>query len=287
MFNALLRRTPLTLGDKILIGNVLLTSALLASIITYMLSAYLSTYRDEITLRSQTLIDVSAASISEALISYDLATLDAFASTLLAADDVLFVRILDSTNDVLVSIDKNNLLQEKKFLDHNHLETHNDGVFDVQKNISIDNQVYGRLELGIDTRHITEKSQSLIYKTLISGIIGILIISLIARWYIRIFSRRLNLLLDLLHGLVQDKANFKTSLDVDGEDEVAQIAMMFDMFIYKLKHMVDEIIFMAEGLSNSSIRAQDITANTSSSIEQQVNAIASFTQSIDQLANTI
>ena len=277
---------PLTLGDKILIGNVLLMSGLLILLIGYMINSYLSTYRNEITLRSHTLVNVSAAAISEALISYDLATLESFAKTLLNSDDILFVRILDSSNDILVSMEDGNTLQQTYVADNNQLGTHNGGIFDISKTIVTGNISHGILEIGIDVSNITYKTQSLIYKMLFAGLLGILLIAFITRWYIGFYSSRLKLLQNVLLDLVQGKIDFKAQLNIEGEDEVAQIAMIFDLFLSKLKHMVDEILYVAEGLSSCSIKAQDITASTSVAVEQQVGTIATFTQSIDQLANT-
>lgn len=278
--------TPLSLGGKILIGNITMMGLVLVLLLGYMLIAYLDAHRQQMMERSQTLVLVSTAAISASVIQHDLLVMEAFASILLESDDILFVRILDAQGEILVSEDKNDLLKQAFVSDDNSVGTHNDGVFDVGSDIIVGDELYGRLEIGIDARELLEEAFILVYEMIIGGLIGIVLISLLNRWYLNHLMQQLISLKDTLFGLVQGKGDFNVSLPVEGADEVSQVALYFNQFVKKLHDMVVQILYVSQGLSDSSIKAQEITTSTSTAITDQAYAIAGFTQNIDQLAKT-
>ncbi len=76
------------------------------------------------------------------------------------------------------------------------------------------------------------------------------------------------------------------SLPEDGRDETAQIARAFNRFTHKLDSTVQQILMVATNLSQSSMHAQGITQATSSSIEEQVDAITQLNGAIGQMADS-
>jgi len=286
VFSMISDRKPLSLSGKIIVANTVLMSVLLVVLMSYVLLSQIVSYREEVTKHSNTLVTVSTATITKALINKDLATLDVFANTLLLGNDVLFVRILDKAGIPLVSQDKNSLLQQPFQLDDNSLGTHNGGVLDVSSEVFANGISYGRLEIGIDAGEILENIQSLMIELMVGGFLGILLIGLLTRWFLHHFTRRLNSLRDALYGLVQGDVDFNVAMPVEGEDETAQIAIFFNLFVNKLKDMVDQILYVAEGLSSSSLKAQHVTISTSEAVEQQAQSISGLAQSIDQLADS-
>ncbi len=280
------KKSFLSLGGKILIGNIVLMCVVLVLLLGYMLMAYLDAHHKEMKERSQTLVLVSAAAISSSIIKREIVILDAFASILLEGKDILFVRILDEKGDVLVSQDKNNLLQQPFLSDENSIGTHNDGVFDVNSDIIVGDESYGRLELGIDAGSLEKEAYILVYEMIMGGLLGIMLIAILNRWYLNHQMKQLISLKDTMHGLVQGEVDFNVVLPAEGKDEVSQVAQSFNQFVKKLKDMVEQILSVSQGLSSSSIRAQKITETTSSSVESQASAIAGFTQNIEQLAKT-
>ena len=286
VFDKLRRRKSLSMIGKIVIANTLLMSLLLILLISYVLVTYLDTHRKDIIERSNTLVRVSTAAISDAVISDDLATLESFAASLMQNPDILSVDISDAKGESLIIQDKDNLRSQPFHLDGNALGTHNGGVLDVSADIEIDDHAYGRLVLGINARGILAHAQELVYKLVISALLGVLLIAIFTLWYLHYFSRRLHALRDALYGLVQGDVDFNVEMPVEGEDDIAAVAIFFNLFIGKLRDMVDQILYVAEGLSSSSLKAQEITATTSESVEQQAISISGFAQTIDQLANS-
>jgi len=279
-------KKPLSLGAKILVGNIVMMCVVLVLLLGYMLVAYLDAHRKEMAEHSQTLVLVSAAAISGAVINQDRMILEAFASIMLENKDILFVRILDAQGETLVTQDKKGLLQQVFVEDGNSVGTHNGGVYDVGSDIIVGDELFGRLEFGVDATELLDEAVILVYEMIIGGFLGILLISILNRWYLNHLMRQLVSLKDALFGLVQGDVDFNVSLPVEGKDEVSLVALYFNQFVGKLKAMVVQILHVSQGLSDSSVKAQEITASTSTAIAGQAQAIAGFTQNIDQLANT-
>jgi len=286
MFDLLRRRAPLSLGTKVVIGNVLLMSTLLTALLGYMLVSNLLMHRAELEERSRALAEVSAMAIAQALIRNDIASLKAFAVIMLTNEDILTVRILNPAGEVLVADGVDDLLSQPYRPDGNLFSTHNDGVLDAASDVIIGDENHGRLEIGIDAGEILEETHDQLVELVVGGLAGVLLIGLFSRWFLHAFTRRLNALKDALSGLVQEDVSFNVNVPVQGEDEVAQIAMFFNLFVGKLRDMVDQVLHVAEGLSISSLKAQQVTASTGTAVEEQAHSIAGFAQTIDQLAAT-
>ena len=266
------KRKPLSLAGRIVLANVLMIGLLLLAMIGYVMSAFLDKPEEEIREHTENLVNVSAAAITDAVISQDLAALENFATTIISGHDVAYVHIRDGENRTLVS------------RSNEAVET--EDILPVHADIVIDGVPHGSLEVGFEAGEILAARQEVSRNMMLAGLIGVLLIGVLTYILLRFISRRLNNLRDALGGLVQGDVDFNVSLPVQGEDEVAQIAMFFNLFVSKLKEMVEQILFVAEGLSTSSLRAQEITASTSAAIETQAQAIGQFARDIDHLAES-
>ncbi len=286
ILSRLRNRDPLSIGGRVVAVNTLLMSFMLLALIGYVRASYLDNHRKELIERSDTLVRVSAAAIAESMINRNMAALEAFSTTLMSDHDILFVHIVDNRDVVLISKDRNGVLQQLFLPDDNLLGTHNNGVFDASADIRVDDTVYGRLRLGVDAGEIVTDAEGLFHKLIVGGLLGILLIGLLTRWFMQYFIRRLNRLRDALFGLAQGDVDLNVNLPDEGGDEAAQITTSFNLFVGKLREMVNEVLHVAESLSHSSRRAQETTASTSESVGQQANAISGFAQMIDQLANS-
>ena len=76
------------------------------------------------------------------------------------------------------------------------------------------------------------------------------------------------------------------NLPEEGRNETAQIGRAFNRFTAKLDQTVQQVLMVATNLSQSSLRAQQITQATSSSIEEQVEAITQLSETIGLMAES-
>ena len=268
-------RPPMSLGGKIVVANTLMIALLLGGLLGFVMHAYHEEPQEEFHELTENLVAVSAAAVTDHVVGQDLASLENFAATIVRGHDIVHVRITDQDGNLLV--DKS--AEEEQTLPP-------EDILEQTEDIVVGDAVYGRLAIRFNAGEIHEAAVSLAWQLVITGIVGVALIALVTYVLLHFFARQLYNLRDALADLVQHKADFNVNLPVEGEDEVAQIAMFFNLFIGRLKEMVDQILYVAEGLSASSIKAQEITTNTSNAVETQAQAITDFAQNIEQLAES-
>ncbi|VAW92887.1 Methyl-accepting chemotaxis protein [hydrothermal vent metagenome] len=116
----------------------------------------------------------------------------------------------------------------------------------------------------------------------------ILIITLVSMTLLmaRSISRSLTRITEAMEHVANGTAALSVSLPEEGRDETTQIARAFNRFTHKLDQTVQQVLMVATNLSQSSLRAQEITHATSSSIEEQVKAITQLGNTVEQMADS-
>ncbi len=116
----------------------------------------------------------------------------------------------------------------------------------------------------------------------------ILIISLVGLSLLiaRSISRSLSRITSAMAHIADGHSALGVSLPEEGRNETAQIGRAFNRFTGKLDQTVQQVLMVATNLSQSSLRAQEITQATSSSIEEQVEAITQLGDTIGQMADS-
>ncbi len=116
----------------------------------------------------------------------------------------------------------------------------------------------------------------------------ILIITLVSMTLLmaRSIGRSLTRITEAMEHVADGTAALSVSLPEEGRDETTQIARAFNRFTRKLDQTVQQVLMVATNLSQSSLRAQEITHATSSSIEEQVEAITQLSSTVGQMADS-
>jgi len=124
-------------------------------------------------------------------------------------------------------------------------------------------------------------------RILFSGTL-VLIITLIGMSLLmaRSISRSLSRITEAMEHVADGNAALSASLPEEGRDETARIARAFNRFTRKLDQTVQQVLLVATNLSQSSLRAQEITQATSNSIEEQVDAITQLNGTVGQMADS-
>jgi len=116
----------------------------------------------------------------------------------------------------------------------------------------------------------------------------ILIITLIGLSLLiaRSISRSLSRITSAMEHIADGHSALGVSLPEEGNNEEAQIGRAFNRFTGKLDQTVQQVLMVASNLSRSSLRTQEITQATSSSIEEQVEAITQLSDTIGLMADS-
>ncbi len=233
------------------------------------------------------LASATAAATTDAVITHDLTTLQRYVDSVYNHNLLAYVRILNREGHIMVSAGEAALLERPFSGDREFSEVlRGDKIFDVTIPVRYDESTFGRVELGLDISDIDNEINELARDAFLLGIVTLVTMILLIAWLLRLMTRRLDRLKSACFGLVQGDASFSTRLNMGGEDDFAQIAIYFDLFMGQLQEMVKKILALAEGLSKASKQAQDVTSSTSASVEQQAQAIAEFARTIEQMANS-
>ena len=132
---------------KTIIGVALIEGILLAILGISVLSVLKSSNEDEIERRGKVTASLLVASARDAMLAYDLATIDSIAADVLATREISYVRYVDSQGRLM--IERGDVPLAGKAVD-TAISTVDDSRFDRQVPVNIEGENFGHIEFGID-----------------------------------------------------------------------------------------------------------------------------------------
>ena len=124
-----------SLRIKTMIGTAVIEAVLLTVLIFVVIDFMMESANDAMNKRATTTTQLFASATKDALLSFDLATLDSFTQELLQNPDILYVKVLN-TDKQIMSFAGDQFYPQRQFNEDNLVETVSDGVFDVKGDIS-------------------------------------------------------------------------------------------------------------------------------------------------------
>lgn len=222
----------MSLRLKTILGIALIEGVLLVLLITMVLNYLRDTNYEALEKRAATTATLFASTTKDAVLSYDLASLDEFVNEVMNIPDLVYARVIGPDNQVFAQAGNSELLarpfkQDKSFADVN------DAVFDAFVIIEVAGVIYGRVEIGIDTTTIESTIKEAQYN---SSVIALIEMGLVA-----LFSMLLGLYLTNQLKALQAAAktvssgDLSISIPVKGQDEVADVARAFNAMVSALR----------------------------------------------------
>ncbi|MBK7414107.1 MAG: hypothetical protein IPJ38_02285 [Dechloromonas sp.] len=132
---------------KTILGVALIEGILLAVLGASLLGQMKDSNEDEINRRANVTARLLSASARDAMVGYDLATIDSIASDLIATREVTYIRFLDTAQRTMV---ERGALPVGKFVADERIDTVSDGRFDKELDVTIAGTSFGRIQFGID-----------------------------------------------------------------------------------------------------------------------------------------
>ena len=130
--------------------------------------------------------------------------------------------------------------------------------------------VRGILEVTLPVDIIQENASGIIYLTLFTGLLALLLVFIsIYATYRYFISNKLNTINNALIDIVDGEGDLTRRLDDSGSDEISHIAQSFNRFVNNLHTTVSQILQASNSLSKTSTELLDITAQTNSAIKEQ------------------
>jgi len=222
----------MSLRWKTILGIALIEAVLLLALVYTAVGYLRSSNYEGLYKRAQTTASLFATTAKDAVLSYDLASLEIFAAELMTNPDMRYARILDADGVVFAQAGDEVLLAQP-FRADERPELIDDGVYDIQANIVEGGEVYGRVQIGIDTRYL-ERAIVEMQKWSISlasaEMVAVALFSFVLGTYL---TAQLAILRRAAKAVEAD--NLDIEVPEKGQDEIAEVGHAFNRMISRLK----------------------------------------------------
>ena len=227
----------LSLRTKTIAGTAIIEATLLVVLIVTSLSFINSLTEDSVLKRTSTTTNLFASTTKDALLTLDLASLEASVQELMTNPDIAYVRIVDNQQRILaVSGDTTSL--SSGFTADTTLASVNDGVFDSNRRIVVSGHYYGEIQLGIDIGYV-QSSLIQIRNWIVSlALIELGLVALFSYGLGTYLTSQLNTLRQGAKDIVNaiKTSNFNTApIAEKGHDELTELAKTFNLLVKNLE----------------------------------------------------
>lgn len=228
---------------KTILGVALIEATLLSLLVYEALFLLASSNAQAIEYRAQESAEQFSAAINNAFLSDDLATLETLSTRILESKGVMYVRIVDRDDRVIVQSGNLEILRHPFVVDHAIAEV-NDGVYDVEAKINAGGILYGNVQLGISIENYESTIADARQKTVAIALVEIALVAFFLLVLGTYLKRQLQLLREGAKRLASGELG--VSVVVAGEDEIAETATAFNQMSTDMLQSHQENIAQSE-----------------------------------------
>ena len=156
-----------SLRSKIAIGVTFIEAAFLLFLAVMVTSLVKDILHDNLTTKAQISSQLFATMTTDAIVTYDIASLEAFVDVILHQPDIAYARVLGPNQKVLAQAGPLPILASTRYFDSS-IENIDNNIFDTYADIIVDGQLFGRVELGIYTTSIASSIHEI--QTVVAGV---------------------------------------------------------------------------------------------------------------------
>ncbi|NVK55583.1 MAG: GHKL domain-containing protein [Alteromonadaceae bacterium] len=231
----------LSLKTKTIAGTSLIEATLLLILIITSLSFINALIEDTVVKRAQTTANLFAATTKNALLSLDLAALEASVQELMTNPDIVYAKVIDNQNRVLAQAGAPPAAEEL-FIGDTAVSDVDDSVYDTNRAISVAGHYYGEIQIGIDIKAV-QSSVLKIRNWIIS--LALLELALVAVFSFGLGTYLTSQLKALRRGAkdmlkaIPEKNYQDISITIKGNDELAELAGSFNTLVKTLANESD------------------------------------------------
>ncbi|MBT3196783.1 MAG: PAS domain S-box protein [Gammaproteobacteria bacterium] len=181
--------------------------------------------------QAQTTASLFSSMVKDSVLSFDLATLESFVSELMKNPGLVYVRVYD--REQLLAVGGESREVEGTFHSDTGLDSVTDNIFDIRAPIEESGIPYGRVELGVTTRPVTERLSRATWNASLLALAEILISALfsfiLGSWLVR--------QLEVLRNASSEISSGKLGIQIPakGSDEIAETIHFFNRMSTELE----------------------------------------------------
>ena len=143
------------------------------------------------------------------------------------------------------------------------------------------------IKLSFPQRVVTADARDLLRYTLLVSVLCAAAAAAVLVSVLNRLTRPLRLLGKAMAGLAGGNADLTARLEVEGRDELAQIAGGFNEFVGKLQHVLARVRHSSDDVALASTEISQGNADLSSRTEQQAGALEETAASMEELTSTV
>lgn len=222
----------MSLRLKTILGIASIEALLLLLLISMTLDYLRTTNYDGLSKRASTTATLFATTSKDAVLSYDLASLESFVNEVLKNPDLVYARVL-GPEDQLFAQAGEELVLARAFQADLLVEDVSDSIFDTYAEISEGGVVYGRVEIGLDINSLTATIDEAKNKSASIAALEMFMVALFSLILGTYLTRQLKSLSDAAKTI--SAGNLAVQIPVKGQDEIAEVAKAFNAMAANLQ----------------------------------------------------
>ena len=223
---------------KTILGVALIEAVLLAILVWSSIEHVRASSEEELGKRAGTTAALFAAAATDAVVTFDVGTLESLVAEVLRNPGIVYARVRDRGGRVLASGGDRDALQRPFAADRQGIDDR-DGVYDAAANIAIGGELFGKVEIGLSVSSIQLAVKRALRWT--SGIAAseMILVALFSLALGTYLTRQLSKLRAGARRVAEGDLGYR--VPVDGRDELAQTAEAFNNMSGRLKALYGEL----------------------------------------------
>ncbi|MEM7293176.1 MAG: ATP-binding protein [Pseudomonadota bacterium] len=217
---------------KTILGIAGIEALLLVVLITTVINHMRESNTSLLSERANTTATLFATATKDALLSYDLASLESYTDEVMKNPGVVYARIIDHTGEVFAEAGSDEALASP-FLEDRSLEGVNDGIFDASAVTVVDGVEYGRVQVGISTDAVIAAIKDVERLSISIAIVEMLLVALFSYFLGAYLLSELKVLRSAARDI--GKGNFEVSLKASRGDEIGDVCAAFNKMVAHLR----------------------------------------------------
>jgi len=217
---------------KTILGIALIEAILLLILISMTLDYLKSTNYDALVKRASTTATLFATTTKDGVLSYDLASLEAFVSEVMKNPDLKYARVLGPQGQLFARGGDQNALN-RSFVADIKVQDVTDGIYDTFAHISEAGVIYGRVELGLDIAPIIETINEAKQRSAFIGLIEMGLVALFSLLLGSYLTSQLKILTKAAKSI--SRGDLNVVVPIKGRDEIADVARSFNSMAQSLR----------------------------------------------------
>lgn len=223
----------MSLRLKTILGIAFIEAILLIILISTVLNYMRTSSQERLASYINTTTTLFATMSKDAILSFDLASLETFVEEILKNKDIIYIKIYDNTKTLLSQGGEPSTLS-KPFKEDTHYQGINDNIYDTQFNVTVDDEIYGRIEIGFSIQAIENDINTTMQLAATIAAIEMVLVALFSYILGSYLTRQLKVLRVFSKKVAM--GDLSQEITRTSNDEVGEVAKSFNTMIKSLKY---------------------------------------------------